>query len=159
MLQGLAALMVLSSLTFASTHVVWLLFAAALMGALISTSVGGGAFLALEQAILAQNVVDARRTLLFVFYSLVGSLSAAFGGLFSGVAGRVFPGDQAEMAYKTLFLLAALLGAIGSFTGIFAPTNLRRYIVFPRDVLILLTIVCISLVLTGAGAFAFDLPL
>src|SRR5204863_3888921 len=101
----------LSSLTFASTHVVWLLFAAALMGALISTSVGGGAFLALEQAILAQNVVDTRRTLLFVFYSLVGSLSAAFGGLFSGVAGRVFPGDQAEMAYKTLFLLAALLGA------------------------------------------------
>lgn len=50
---------------------------------------------------------------------------------------------------------AALLGAI--VLGIIL--SIPAYRALPRSTLALLIVICLSLVLTGAGPFAFDLPL
>ena len=50
---------------------------------------------------------------------------------------------------------AALLGIVLSFINMYIP-SLR---VVPTSTMLLLFVLCASLLLTGAGAFAFDLPL
>ena len=50
---------------------------------------------------------------------------------------------------------AALAGAALIVAGLFLP----QYRVFPRSTLALLLIMALSLIITGAGPFAFDLPL
>lgn len=51
--------------------------------------------------------------------------------------------------------IAALLAGVGSFGGLFV----RKYSVFPRSALLLLAVICASLLVTGAGALGFDIPL
>ncbi len=55
--------------------------------------------------------------------------------------------------------IAALLGILASLKGV---TFAKKYeVVFPyqRSTYVLLLVICASLMLSGAGAFAFDLPL
>ncbi|OGC84440.1 hypothetical protein A3F55_00515 [Candidatus Adlerbacteria bacterium RIFCSPHIGHO2_12_FULL_53_18] len=55
--------------------------------------------------------------------------------------------------------IAALLGGIGAFKGLWFAHRYREVFVYTRSTYILLAAICASLLLSGAGAFAFDLPL
>jgi len=55
--------------------------------------------------------------------------------------------------------IAALLGLIGSLKGLVLAHSYRQVFVFTRSTYLLLAAICASLLLSGAGAFAFDLPL
>ena len=50
---------------------------------------------------------------------------------------------------------AAIVGFILLLIALFVPT----YRTLPRSTLLLLMLLCLSLIVTGAGPFAFDLPL
>jgi MFS family permease len=115
-LLSCAGLMAVSGLAFAFSDNIWLLLAASLTGTISATSGEVGPFLALEQAILPQTLIQAgQRTRLFAIYNLLGSLAGAVGALFSGlVAGLVsfvFP-TQALLADRLLFILYGLLALL-----------------------------------------------
>src|SRR5438874_4140945 len=106
----LAMLMAACCLVYASTDALWLLILAAACGGLIATSLGGGAFLSLDLAILPQTAPQTRRTQLLVFYNLIGALSGSLGSLFAGFAIHVAPPGQDIIAYRGLFGVSVLLG-------------------------------------------------
>jgi len=54
---------------------------------------------------------------------------------------------------------AAIFGAIAAWKEIFWGKRLQALFPFSRGMAFLLLAVCLSLLLTGAGAFAYDLPL
>ena len=53
--------------------------------------------------------------------------------------------------------IAALIGALGALAGIIFVHKIPHGM--PRSMLVVLLAVCISLLMTGAGAMAFDIPL
>ena len=55
--------------------------------------------------------------------------------------------------------VGALLGAVAAFKGLFWGARLRALFPLSRASALLLFAICLSLLLTGAGKFAFDLPL
>ena len=85
MLVAGAALMALAGAVFLSTDDFWLLLAAATIGVISPSGNEVGPFLAIEQAALAQEVTAERRTSVFAWYSLTGSLATAFGSLLCGL--------------------------------------------------------------------------
>lgn len=103
-LMSCALLMALSGVVFAFSDQPWLLLAASLTGTISATSGEVGPFLALEQAILPQTLLQPhRRTRLFAIYNLLGSFAAALGALFSGL-----------VASLTRLFLAAVAAAAAS---------------------------------------------
>jgi len=88
------------------------LFLIALVGTLNPSSGDVSVFLPLEQARLAQAVPDHGRTGLFARYSLIGSLSAAFGALCAGAPEilAAAAGIDTGTAVEGAFVLYALLG-------------------------------------------------
>ena len=54
---------------------------------------------------------------------------------------------------------AALLGAIVALKGAFLAKRYPSLFALPRSTNVLLFVICLSLMVTGAGSFAFDLPL
>ena len=78
-------LMVFTAAVFVATDNYWLLLVAATVGVLSPTGNEVGPFLAIEQAALSQTVADDRRTSIFAWYSLVGSLATALGALSGGL--------------------------------------------------------------------------
>jgi len=85
MLVVSALLIVFAGAVLASTSALWLIGVAALVGVLSPSGYDVGPFLSIEQAALAQIVVDRDRTRLFAWYNLVGALATALGALLSGV--------------------------------------------------------------------------
>jgi MFS family permease len=81
-----AALMVLAGAAFASTSAFWLLLLAATVGVMSPSGNEVGPFLAIEQAVVAQQVPPERRTATFAWYGLAGSLATATGALAAGLA-------------------------------------------------------------------------
>jgi len=79
-----AGLMVLAGVVFALTRNFWVLLAAATVGVISPSGNEVGPFLAIEQAALTQTVADRRRTTVFAWYNLVGSLATALGALAGG---------------------------------------------------------------------------
>ena len=55
--------------------------------------------------------------------------------------------------------IAALLGAVGALKGLLLGSRYKEVFVFTRSTYLLIIAVCLSLLLSGAGAFAFDIPL
>jgi len=55
--------------------------------------------------------------------------------------------------------IAALLGAIGLLKGLWLNRRFPSMVILPRSTILILIAICLSLLLSGAGAFAFDLPL
>src|SRR5579872_7600206 len=108
-MQLLALLMAACCVVYASTDALWLLIVAAACGGLIATSLGGGAFLSLDLAVLPQTVPQTRRTQLLVAYNLVGGLSGSLGSLFAGLAAHLAPAGQEMLAYRGLFAVSAVL--------------------------------------------------
>ncbi len=54
---------------------------------------------------------------------------------------------------------AALLAALGQFYGLWLNKKYPSVVILPNSTVILLIVILLSLVLSGAGAFAQDLPL
>jgi MFS family permease len=79
-----ALLMVFAAVLFALTSHFWLLLLAATVGVISPSGNEVGPFLAIEQAALSQTVPAERRTGVFAWYNLVGSLGTAAGSLCGG---------------------------------------------------------------------------
>ena len=79
-----AALMLLAGVVFALTDSFALLLLAATVGVISPSGNEVGPFLSVEQAGLSQVIPDHRRTHVFGWYNLVGSLATALGALVSG---------------------------------------------------------------------------
>jgi len=107
-------LMTATGIGFAVVHDFWPLFVVAFVGTLNPSSGDVSVFLPTEQALLPQTVAASARTSLYARYSLVGSLSAAFGALAAGlpeyVANRTSLGLGS--ALDGMFLLYGALGLV-----------------------------------------------
>jgi MFS family permease len=86
MLLAGSALMALAGVVFALTDNFWLLLVAGTVGVISPSGNEVGPFLPVEHAALAQAVPGDRRTAVFAWHNLVGSLATALGSLCGGVA-------------------------------------------------------------------------
>lgn len=107
-----AMLMVLVGIVFAVTTNYALLLVVATIGVLSPSDKEVGPFLSIEQAALAQTVADDRRTSVFAWYNLAGSVAAALGALASGFAGEYFlkQGRSGPDIYRPIVIAYALVG-------------------------------------------------
>jgi MFS family permease len=100
-----ALLMTAAGAAFAATSVFAVLLVAATLGVISPSGNEVGPFLAIEQASLSQVVEDRRRTRLFAWYNLTGSLATATGALVTGVTvGVLRGGGLAEVAADRVVL-------------------------------------------------------
>ncbi|HEX7069454.1 MAG TPA: MFS transporter, partial [Rhodothermales bacterium] len=81
MLIAGSVLMVAAGLTFALTPHMWLLVVAGTIGVISPSGHEVGPFLPIEQAALSQVVPPRKRTDVFAWYTLAGSLATALGAL------------------------------------------------------------------------------
>ncbi len=86
MLVAGSALMALAGVLFALTENFWLLLLAGTVGVISPSGNEVGPFLSVEHAALAQTAPAGRRTAIFAWHNLVGSLATALGSLCGGVA-------------------------------------------------------------------------
>jgi MFS family permease len=109
-----AGLMLFAGIVFAIAHDPWILLLAATIGVISPSGNEVGPFLAVEQAALAQTVSDDRRTSLFAWYNLVGSVATAVGALVAGaLASMLQGGTMTQVAsYRAIVAGYAILGAI-----------------------------------------------
>jgi len=114
MLLAGAGLMVLAGVVFARAAAFFPLLAAATVGVISPSGNEVGPFLAVEQAALTQEVPAARRTAVFAWYGLAGSLATAFGALAGGgLAGLLQRHGLLPLAsYRWVMAGYAALGAI-----------------------------------------------
>jgi MFS family permease len=107
-----ALLMVFAGVVFALTSNFWLLLLAATVGVISPSGNEVGPFLSIEQAALSQTVPGDRRTGVFAWYNLVGSLATAAGALCGGAVTQLVQGFGITGAgsYRPL---ACIYGAIG----------------------------------------------
>jgi len=80
-----AVLMALAGLVFGISDSFPLLLIAAIVGVISPSGKEVGPFLSIEQAALAQTVADRRRTDVFAWQNVVGSMATALGALASGL--------------------------------------------------------------------------
>jgi MFS family permease len=99
---------------FASSSAFVVLVVAATLGVISPSGSEVGPFLAIEQASLAHVVEDRRRTGIFAWYNLVGSISTATGALVTGVTVGVLRGSGlTELAADRVVLLGyAVIGLL-----------------------------------------------
>jgi MFS family permease len=105
-------LVVAAGAVFASTTAFPILAAAAFVGVLSPSGNEVGPFLPIEQAALAQEVPPERRTGVFAWYQLAGSLATALGALAGGAGAQLL--QRAGLAplpsYQALFACYAVAG-------------------------------------------------
>ena len=113
-LMLVAALMALAGAAFLLTRQPTLLLLAAIIGVISPSGNEIGPFLAVEQAGLAQILPGARRTQVFAWYNLVGSLATAAGALGGGLLVQALQsgGHSAVNAYQAVLLGYALCGLL-----------------------------------------------
>jgi MFS family permease len=109
-----AGLMTLVGCVFALTRNFVALLCVATIGVLSPSDKEVGPFLSIEQAALAQAIPDDKRTGIFAWYNLVGSLTAAFGALAGGFAAHQFlrMGMTGEGIYRPLVLAYGFVGLV-----------------------------------------------
>ncbi len=109
-----AGLMVLAGAVFAVTRDPVFLVIAAIVGVISPSGSEIGPFLSIEQAALSQLVRPERRTAVFAWYNLAGSLATAAGSLAGGVASRLLQdgGLTAAGSYQAVILVYAGAGAL-----------------------------------------------
>jgi MFS family permease len=86
MLLAGSVLMALAGVAFALTDNFWLLLVAGTVGVISPSGNEVGPFLPVEHAALTQSVPAGRRTTVFAWHNLAGSLSTALGSLCGGLA-------------------------------------------------------------------------
>jgi predicted MFS family arabinose efflux permease len=109
-----AALMVFAGGLFAVTRSFALLLVAATLGIVSPSGNEVGPFLAVEQAALSQATAPERRTDLFAWYQLAGSLATALGSLAGGslAEGLQRAGASPLASYRAVALGYGALGAL-----------------------------------------------
>jgi len=109
-----AALMIFAGILFAATHNFFLLLFAATIGVISPSGNEVGPFLAIEQSSLAQTLPGERRTQVFAWYQLAGSLATALGSLAGGGLAQLLQnGGTAPLAsYRVIILVYAGLGIV-----------------------------------------------
>jgi MFS family permease len=114
MLVGGALLMFFAGILFAFSNNFWLLLLAATVGVISPSGNEVGPFLPIEQAALAQAVPSERRTWVFAWYNLVGSLATALGSLCGGVASQMMKqtGFIGADSYRPLVFAYAAVGLL-----------------------------------------------
>ncbi len=109
------ALMIATGLSFSAAESFWLIVVIAVVGTL-NPSIGDvSLFLPMEQARLADLVKPEKRTAVFAWYSLFGTLAGAFGTLAAPV-----PGDFG-IALKFTFLIYVVVGLLLTAIYLLAP--------------------------------------
>jgi predicted MFS family arabinose efflux permease len=107
--------MLAAGAVFALTRNPLLLFAAAILGVISPSGYEIGPFLSVEQAALSQLLPDARRTAVFAWYNLAGSLATAAGALCGGLLAAGLQrgaGLTALAAYRVVLVLYAGAGLL-----------------------------------------------
>ncbi len=109
-----AALMIFAGILFALTRNFYLLLFAATVGVISPSGNEVGPFLAIEQSALAQTLPAGKRTQVFAWYQLAGSLATALGSLFGGgLAQALQNGGSAPLSsYRVVILIYAALGLL-----------------------------------------------
>jgi MFS family permease len=107
-----AFLMAMVGGVFAVTRNFLLLVIAATLGVLSPSDKEVGPFLSIEQAALSQTIPDERRTAVFAWYNLAGSVAVALGALLGGFACQEFL--QSGLTGPAVFRpLVVAYGAVG----------------------------------------------
>jgi MFS family permease len=109
-----AALMVFAGILFAVTRNFYLLLLAATIGVISPSGNEVGPFLAIEQSALAQTLPGEKRTEVFAWYQLAGSLATALGSLMGGGLAQILQNGGASLlvSYRVSILVYAGLGLI-----------------------------------------------
>jgi MFS family permease len=109
-----AGLMALAGLVFALARGFLPLLIAATIGVISPSGNEVGPFLAIEQAALSQTVSDDRRTGVFAWYQLAGSLATAAGALVCGLGLTVLEaqGFTTMAGYQVVLAIYAILGVV-----------------------------------------------
>jgi MFS family permease len=109
-----AALMFAAALVFMVTHKAVILMVAAIIGVISPSGNEIGPFLSVEQAALSQLLPAERRTRVFAWYNLAGSLATALGALSGGwlAQGLQAHGASALVAYRANLAGYALGGLV-----------------------------------------------
>lgn len=113
-----AVLMLFAGVFFAFTRNFILLLIAATIGVISPSGNEVGPFLPIEQAALTQIITDEKRTKVFAWYNLVGSLATALGALFAGWGVQLAqkeglaPLESYRIVMSSYAAMAILLGAI-----------------------------------------------
>lgn len=109
-----ALLMALVGGVFAVTSNYVFLLIVATIGVLSPSDKEVGPFLSIEQAALSQTVPDERRTAIFAWYNLVGSVAAAVGALVGGFACQQFvrAGRTGADVFRPLVVTYCIVGLV-----------------------------------------------
>lgn len=114
LLLAATVLMAGTGAALAAVQGFWPLLLVALVGTINPSGGDVSVFMPLEHALLARSVGDRGRTAAFARYSLVGSLSAAFGALAAGLPSLAARALDVEVssAIQAMFLLYAALALL-----------------------------------------------
>lgn len=109
-----ALLMFMAGIVFAVTDNFVVLLLTAVIGVISPSGNEVGPFLAVEQAGLSQIIPFSRRTKVFGWYNLTGSLATAFGALISGSAVQILQntGTSVLQSYRVVIFAYAGAGVI-----------------------------------------------
>lgn len=109
-----ALLMIFAGILFAVTRNFYLLLFAATIGVISPSGNEVGPFLAIEQSALAQTLPGAKRTQIFAWYQLAGSLATALGSLAGGGLAQMLQngGTTPLSSYRVIILIYAALGLL-----------------------------------------------
>jgi MFS family permease len=123
MLMAGGLLMVFAAVLFAATDNFWLLLVAAIIGVISPSGNEVGPFLPIEQAALSQMLPGERRTAVFAWYNLVGSLATALGALCGGLMTRMLKdaGFAGASIYRPVLIVYGAIGLV--LVAIFALTS------------------------------------
>jgi len=114
MLMAGGSLMFLAGIVFASTaEFGWLLFAA-IVGVISPSGTEVGPFLAIEQAALSEEIAAERRTRIFAWYNLSGSVATALGALVGGILPDCLQhrGIPVALSYRVILFGYAFIGLV-----------------------------------------------
>jgi MFS family permease len=114
MLVAGSVLMALAGVVFALTDNFWLLLVAGTVGVISPSGNEVGPFLPVEHATLAQSVPGERRTAVFAWHNLVGSLATALGSLGGGVTSEQLQarGFAAADSYRPVVIAYGVAGLV-----------------------------------------------
>src|ERR1700674_4882639 len=116
LLMAASGLMIATGLAFAISSTYAVVLVVAFLGTINPSSGSVSIFVPLEHTVLARSVANADRTRMFARYGLIGSFAAAIGALASGSPDLLTAMGVSRLAtLKTMFVLYAVLGVIGSF--------------------------------------------
>lgn len=130
MLVAGAVLMAGAGVVFASSAWFPLLLVAAVVGVISPSGNEVGPFLAIEQAAISEEVEGQRRTELFAWYNLAGSVATALGALAAGWVVRwcVGRGVSDVAAYRGMFVGYAAIGVLlaAGFLGVSGAVEAKK---------------------------------